>query len=154
MGGKSSKGDGEFNCGGPQDFPFDEKFPLFEKGNGLLFRLVDNKEKRWAFYSDSKKYEFHVTVNFGPNSRNLVALGNTYLAEDVDGGWSAKTIVYPGKTEPFIQGEVVGFDSVVNAVLLTTEYKERRKEEKKAEKKAAAAEEKDAARDELGSNTN
>lgn len=153
MGSNSSKMNGEYYCGGPVDFPYDEKFALFEQKNGLLFRLVNNNEKRWAFYSDSKKYEFHVTVNFGPNSRNLVALGNTYLAEDPDGGWIAKTIVYPGLTEPFIQGEVVGFDSVVNAVLLTTEYKERRKEEKKAEKKAAAEAEK-GARDELGSNTN
>ncbi|KPI88163.1 calpain-like cysteine peptidase putative calpain-like cysteine peptidase Clan CA family C2 [Leptomonas seymouri] len=154
MGSKSSKQVGEFNYGGPQGFPFDEKYALFEKQNGLLFRLVNKSDRCWAFYSDSKKYEFHVTVNFGPNSRDLVALGNTYLTEDADGGWVAKTIVYPGKTEPFIQGEVVGFDLVVNAVLLTVEYKERRKEEKKAEKKAAANAEKDAARDELGSNTN
>jgi hypothetical protein len=153
MGTKSSKNAGDFYCGGPQDFPYDERFPLFQKENGLLFRLVDNDEKRWAFYSDSKKFEFHVTVNFGPNSRGLVPLGNTYLAEDPDGGWIAKTIVYPGQTEPFIQGEVVGFDLAANAVLLTTEYKERRKEEKRAKKKAAADAEK-AARDELGSNTN
>lgn len=153
MGTQSSKMNGTFYLTGPQDFTYDEKFPLFEKQNGLLFRLVNNDQKQWAFYSDSKKYEFHVTVNFGAKSRNLVALGNTYLAEDPDGGWIAKTIVYPGKTEPFIQGEVVGFDSVVNAVLLTTEYKERRKEEKKAQKKA----EKEALsgqQDELGSNAN
>ncbi|KAK7198823.1 small myristoylated protein 4 [Novymonas esmeraldas] len=149
MGSSSSRAEGEFHYDGPTGFPYDEKVPLFEHKNGLLFRLVNNAEHRWGFYSDSKKYEFHVTVTFGANSRNLEALGNTYLAENPAGGWIAKTIVYPCKTEPFIQGEVVGFDSVVNAVLLTTEYKERHKEEKKAAKKAA----KEAENDELGSNT-
>ncbi|CAG9573202.1 putative small myristoylated protein 4 [Leishmania major strain Friedlin] len=151
MGNKQSHAVGEFRYSGPtDDFPYDEKVPLFEEKNGLLFRLVNNQNGSWAFYNDCKRFEFHVKVTFGPNSRNLQALGNTYLAEDPDGGWVAKTIVYPGTTEPFIQGEVVGFNSVVNAVLLTTEYKERRKEEKRAAKKAAKEAENG---DELGSST-
>ncbi|KAG5506819.1 hypothetical protein GH5_06036 [Leishmania sp. Ghana 2012 LV757] len=149
MGNKSSHDQGEYRYGGPTNFPHDEKVPLFEERNGLLFRLVNNADRCWGFYSDTKKYEFHVTVTFGPESRNLQALGNTYLCENPDGGWMAKTIVYPCLTEPFIQGDVVGFNLVVNAVLLTTEYKERVKEEKKAAKKAA----KEAGNsDELGSN--
>ncbi|AIN98038.1 small myristoylated protein 4, putative [Leishmania panamensis] len=149
MGNKQSYAQGEFRYDGPVNFSHDEKVPVFEEKNGLLFRLVNSKSKCWGFYSDSKKYEFHVKVTFGPHSRNLQALGNTYLSEDPDGGWVAKTIVYPCMTEPFIQGDVVGFTSVVNAVLLTTEYKERRKEEKKAAKKAAREAENG---DELGSN--
>ncbi|KAG5506494.1 hypothetical protein JKF63_05997 [Porcisia hertigi] len=124
MGIISSRPKGEFKYCGPVDFPYDEKVPQFEKRNGLLFRLVNNAEKSWAFYSDSKKYEFHVTVVFGPNSSNLIPLGNTSISEGPNGCIVAKTIVYPRMTQPFIQGDVDGFTSTVNAVLLTRGFKE------------------------------
>lgn len=68
-----------------------------------------------------------MTVSFGPESSNLEALGKTSLAALPEGGWVATNVIYPGKTEPFVQGNIVGFDARVNALLLTTEYQERRK---------------------------
>lgn len=145
MGGKSTKmpKNGEFFLQGPENFTYDEHKAIFEKNNGLLFRLVNTQEKQWAFYNDTKKYEFHVTVTFGSSSSDLIALGKSSLVENPEGGWIGKTIVYPGSTEPFVQGNVVGFESTVNAVLLTTEYIERKKEEKREAKKAAKRAKKD-----------
>lgn len=136
-GSKMPKDGAEFFLGGPENFTYDQSKAVFEKNNGLLFRLINTQENQWAFYNDTKKFEFHVTVTFGAGSSNLVALGQTALTESPDGGWVAKSIVYPGMTVAFVQGEVAGFDSVYNAVLLTTEYKEKRSAEKKETKKAA-----------------
>ncbi|EPY34294.1 calpain-like cysteine peptidase, Clan CA, family C2 [Strigomonas culicis] len=129
--------EGDFFLEGPQNFAYDTRKPVFARHNGLLFRLINSPERQWAYYNDTKKYEFHVTATIGPQSTNLMALGKTSLVEVPEGGWVAKTIVYPGLTEPFLQGNIVGFDSSVDAVLLTNEYKEKHREEKKQAKKEA-----------------
>lgn len=141
MGGRFSKKVNEngYFYDGPTDFHFDEAVPLFENKNGLVFRLISHVNKQWAFYNDSKKYEFHITVTFSEECRNLTPLGKASLVQNPEGGWIGKIIVYPCQTEPFVEGDIVGFESVVNAVLLTTEYTERRKEEKREAKKAAKA---------------
>lgn len=143
---KQPNADGFFHEG-PQGFSYTMKKPLFEKSNGLCFRLVNEPGQRWAFYNDTKKYEFHITVTFGAESRHLQALGNTSLSQSSDGSWVASVVVYPLATEEFVQGEVVGFDLVAHAVLLTTEYAEARKAEKREAKKAAKEAKKVAASD-------
>ncbi|RNF20129.1 calpain-like cysteine peptidase [Trypanosoma conorhini] len=119
-------------------FPYDDIRKCTERDNGLLFRLVNNSKKQWAFYNDSKIYEFHVTVNFSSQS-NVEPLGDTTVVRDPnDGRLVAKAIVYPGLTEPFVQGDVDGFDAEYQAVVLTEEYK-KKKAQLKAKKHAAEA---------------
>ncbi|EPY39777.1 calpain-like cysteine peptidase, Clan CA, family C2 [Angomonas deanei] len=130
---KQPKNGAEFFLEGPTDFPYDEKKVMFERNNGLLFRLINNETHQWAFYNDTKKYEFHVTTTFSSQSSDLVALGKTSLVEIPD-GHVAKIIVYPGKTEPFVQGNMVGFETSVDGKLLTNEYRDQVREEKKEER--------------------
>ncbi|KAF8277059.1 putative calpain-like cysteine peptidase [Trypanosoma cruzi] len=129
----------DFVNGRPSDsFPYDEIRKCTERDNGLLFRLVSGDRKQWAFYNDSKTYEFHITVYFSSHSR-VEPLGDTTVVRDpTDGRLVAKTIVYPCLTELFVQGDIDGFDAEYQAVVLTEEYK-RKKAEMKSKKHAAQA---------------
>ncbi|CCW64473.1 unnamed protein product [Phytomonas sp. EM1] len=103
---------------GPTDFEYNTKKALFEKSNGLLFRLVNDERKQWAFYNDTKEYDFIVTTTFGPESSNLIALGKTSLMLNHDGTYTSTNVIHPGYTEPYIQGDISGFDTTVEAVFL------------------------------------
>ncbi|RNE97042.1 calpain-like cysteine peptidase [Trypanosoma rangeli] len=124
---KPKGADNGFLNGQPSEtFPYDNIHKCTERDNGLLFRLVNTKTKQWAFYNDSKIYEFHVTVNFS-NQSNVSPLGDTTIVRDPnDGRMVAKTIVYPRLTELFVQGDVDGFDAEYQAVVLTDEYKKKK----------------------------
>ncbi|KEG10394.1 calpain-like cysteine peptidase [Trypanosoma grayi] len=122
-----------------EEFPYDELRKCTERDNGLLFRLTNSQTKQWAFYNDSKVFEFHVTVTFSTRCR-VEALGSTSLVTDPnDNRAVANVIVGPCMTEPFVQGDVDGFDAEYQAVMLTPELKEKIKAAKKAAKKASKA---------------
>ncbi|KAH9601158.1 protein of unknown function DUF1935 [Trypanosoma melophagium] len=138
-GSKSKSQNDGFVNGKPSDmFPYDEIRKCTERGNGLLFRLVNFSTKQWAFYNDSKIYEFHVTVVFSDQC-SVDPLGNTTAVTDPHTGRVvAKVVVYPGMTEPFVQGHIDGFDAEYQAVGLTDEYKKQRRRQKKAAKEQKA----------------
>lgn len=55
----------------PSIIEYDQLFKCYpDKGNGLLFRLVDTNSKRWAFYNDTAKWTFNVTAVFPPPSED------------------------------------------------------------------------------------
>lgn len=98
---------------------YDKIFRCFQnQGNGLLFRLVQDKENLWAFYNDTKDSLMKVRARFG-NYSKINILGNASLAPANDPGALSPPPdsleievvldVYPGKTEPFISGLVNGF---------------------------------------------
>ncbi|CAD2215178.1 Domain of unknown function (DUF1935), putative [Angomonas deanei] len=121
MGCGSSKDDGAtarggYALGGPKGFTYDEINQCFKARNGLLFRLVDTNSGRWAYYNDSKQYDMRVTVIFGPDSE-IEPIGRTEMDVDEEtGDFICMTVVPPGKTELFIEGEVRGFVSKIDAV--------------------------------------
>ncbi|CCW60479.1 unnamed protein product [Phytomonas sp. EM1] len=87
--------------------PYDKVYKCFkDKGNGLLFRLVDEKRNTWAFYNDTRDYIMKVSVDF-PNKDEATPLNGTKVAQTPSS--NAKGIVYvleiePGQTEMFISG--------------------------------------------------
>ncbi|KAG5506488.1 hypothetical protein JKF63_05991 [Porcisia hertigi] len=87
---------------------------------GLLYRIVDEGAGRWAFYNNSKDYEFHIKYLFGADSR-LKALGNTTI-EEQDDGILAEMVVYPLETKDFVEGIVDGYESKLEALPLSEEY--------------------------------
>ncbi|KAG5480760.1 hypothetical protein CUR178_05895 [Leishmania enriettii] len=87
---------------------------------GLLYRITDEETSRWAFYNNSKDYEFHLKYLFGADSR-LEALGDTTL-EMQDDGILAQTVVYPLETKDFVQGTIDGYESKLEALPLSEEY--------------------------------
>ncbi|KAK7197732.1 calpain-like cysteine peptidase, Clan CA, family C2 [Novymonas esmeraldas] len=93
------------------------KEPLF---GGLLYRIADEDEGRWAFYNNSKDYEFHIKYLFGADSR-LDALGDTTV-EVQDDGILAEMVVYPLETKDFVQGTIDGYESKLEALPLSEEY--------------------------------
>lgn len=84
------------------------------QGNGLLFRIVDEHEGRWAFYNDTKDYRMHVYATFGSRSR-IQALGNARFEENSEGRFVVEVTVEPQETEMFIEGDVNGYKIVYNA---------------------------------------
>lgn len=84
------------------------------QGNGLLFRIVNEPEKRWAFYNDTKDYSMHVRATFGSRSR-IQALGNARLEVNSEGRFVVEVTVQPLETEMFIEGDVNGFKIMYNA---------------------------------------
>ncbi|CAD2219313.1 Domain of unknown function (DUF1935), putative [Angomonas deanei] len=86
-----------------------------ENGNGLLFQIINDEEKKWAFYNDTKNYKMIVKVAFGETSK-ITALGKTTQEVDPE----TKEIkceleIAPGATEMFIEGEPNGFKIGYNA---------------------------------------
>eukprot|EP00796_Vickermania_ingenoplastis_P011735 gene11734-biopygen8493 len=115
MGCGSSKAvDVEYLNGHPT-FEGDEVVKGFEKDNGLLFRIVNNKTKQWAFYNDTTEYDMHVKVTFNEDCE-ISALGNTQLEQLENNEWVATVVVAPLATEMFIQGRVNGFKSKMDAI--------------------------------------
>ncbi|CAD2215173.1 calpain-like cysteine peptidase, Clan CA, family C2 [Angomonas deanei] len=125
--GCGSSSEGEFKNGSP-DFNYSEILQCFQNGNGLCFHLTNKRNGQWAFYNDTKKYEMHVAVNFRQGS-DVVALGNTNMEiEDETGENVATVVVFPGETELFIEGDVVGYKARIQALPLSEEYKAHMKE--------------------------
>ncbi|KAG5480040.1 hypothetical protein LSCM1_06462 [Leishmania martiniquensis] len=87
---------------------------------GLLYRITDEEKGRWAFYNNSKDYEFHIKYLFGSDSR-LEALGNTTL-EVQDDGILVQMVLYPLETKDFVQGTIDGYESKLEALPLSEEY--------------------------------
>ncbi|KAH9601227.1 protein of unknown function DUF1935 [Trypanosoma melophagium] len=88
--------------------------PMF---NGLLYRLSDRRNCRWAFYNDSREYTIHVAVLFDYDSQ-IVPLGSTTAfriddpeagKEDDMGKYLAEVDVPPLATEMFVEGKVTGW---------------------------------------------
>lgn len=80
-----------------------------DQGNGLLFRIVNDAEKKWAFYNDTTTYNMVVRVSFGKDSR-IKALGNTRMTRDEESGeFKCELSIAPTATEMFIEGDVNGF---------------------------------------------
>ncbi|EPY31079.1 calpain-like cysteine peptidase [Strigomonas culicis] len=80
-----------------------------DNGNGLLFRIVNEEEKKWAFYNDTTNYNMVVKVEFGKDSK-IEALGNTRLERDESSGeFKCELHIAPTTTEMFISGEPNGF---------------------------------------------
>lgn len=104
---------GEPDCQG-------EIMSCFDEPN-LLYRIIDPKEKTWAFYNDSLNYEMHVQFTFGKHSK-LQPLENTTMEQNDEGQYVTEVVVYPTETEMFVQGSVNGFTSKLRAVPLSDEY--------------------------------
>ena len=77
--------------------------------NGLLFRIINEKEYRWAFYNDTTNYIMTVKVSFGGMSK-VEPLGNTKMRRNE---WTTEfeleVTVMPRATEMFMEGEPDGF---------------------------------------------
>nr|CCC91514.1 putative calpain-like cysteine peptidase [Trypanosoma congolense IL3000] len=80
-----------------------------ENGNGLLFRIVNDEEKKWAFYNDTKGYNMVVKVAFGKDS-TVQPLGNTTMEKDsATGEFKCELSIAPLETQMFIEGTPNGY---------------------------------------------
>ncbi|AIN96662.1 calpain-like cysteine peptidase, putative [Leishmania panamensis] len=80
-----------------------------DNGNGLLFRIVNDEEHKWAFYNDTTNYNMVVKVAFGKDSR-VEPIGNTTMQRDEESGeFKCELEIAPMVTEMFIEGEPNGF---------------------------------------------
>lgn len=114
--GASSSGDSNIQYeNGKPTVEGDQVHKCFDKDNGLLFRIVDKKQKTWYYYNDTKEYDMHVEVTFKKGCK-ITAAGNTQLEQLSNGDWKASVIVQPLATQPFIRGKVNGFTSKMKAV--------------------------------------
>lgn len=86
-------------------------------GNGLLFRIINANEGKWAFYNDTTRYNMRVVVYFGSRSK-IKSLGSTRLTLSEDGRYVAEVSVAPGATEMFIAGHVNGYTCAYDALPL------------------------------------
>ncbi|KAH9599287.1 protein of unknown function DUF306 [Trypanosoma melophagium] len=84
-------------------------------GNGLMFRIINAAERKWAFYNDTKKYRMRIKVVFGTRSR-VEGLGNTRLTVNDGGQQVAEVTVEPGATEMFVVGYVNGYKCSYDAL--------------------------------------
>lgn len=114
----NKSGKGEYKNGKPRCTG--EVTSCFAEPN-LLYRIISDEDKSWAFYNDTLTYEMHVRFIFGKHSK-LEALGDTKLTKQDDGSWLAETIVDPTETQPFVRGRINGFTSKLHAVPLTEDY--------------------------------
>ncbi|PWV05373.1 hypothetical protein C3747_133g211c [Trypanosoma cruzi] len=119
----------EYKNGKPS-FKGDEIVKGFDEGNGLLFRIVNNKKRRWAYYNDTTEYEMHVKVTFGEDC-DIKALGKTHLEKLESGEHLATIVVHPCETEMFIEGRVNGFKVKMDAVPTEKNKRPKEEEEKK-----------------------
>ncbi|KPA76207.1 hypothetical protein ABB37_07959 [Leptomonas pyrrhocoris] len=84
------------------------------EGNGLLFRIVNENEKKWAFYNDTEDHRMHVQASFGSRS-SIEPLNNARMYQDEDGRFIVEVTVNPQTTEMFIHGDVNGFKMTYDA---------------------------------------
>ncbi|RNF05818.1 uncharacterized protein Tco025E_07711 [Trypanosoma conorhini] len=104
----------KYENGGPDK----SVMPLIDKvykcfkdhGNGLLFRLVDERRGQWGFYNDTKDVTFSVKVNFEHDS-SVNVLGKTRREEDAELGPVCVLDVPPRSTELFAKGDLSGFST-------------------------------------------
>ncbi|RNF19508.1 small myristoylated protein-1 [Trypanosoma conorhini] len=94
---------------------------MFEKENGLLFRLEMNGGQ-WAFYNDTKEYEFYVQYVFEDGSE-VEPLGDATLTEMEDGTTIVETTVYPLETQMFLSGDITGGHGRIEARPLSERYR-------------------------------
>ncbi|CBZ14621.1 conserved hypothetical protein [Leishmania braziliensis MHOM/BR/75/M2904] len=87
---------------------------------GLLYRIIDEQEGCWAFYNNSKDYEFHIKYLFGADS-HVNALSDTAVTVQ-DDGILAEVSVYPLETKDFVRGMIDGYESKLEALPLSEEY--------------------------------
>ncbi|KPA82004.1 hypothetical protein ABB37_03181 [Leptomonas pyrrhocoris] len=93
--------------------PYDKIYKCFKNnGNGLLFRLVDDKASRWLFYNDTRDFMMKVSVVFA-NGAEVRPLGKTAVtgAPPESGEKSISCVLHiaPGATESFIEGHPVTY---------------------------------------------
>lgn len=93
--------------------PYDKIYKCFKNnGNGLLFRLVDEKARRWYFYNDTRGFMMKVSVVFA-NAAEVMPLGQTAAGAAPPGAGDKSLLcvllIAPGQTEPFIEGEPVTY---------------------------------------------
>lgn len=84
------------------------------EGNGLLFRVVNEHEKKWAFYNDTEDFRMHIQATFGARSQ-IEPLDNATMSQTEDGRYVVEVTVEPQTTEMFIHGDVNGFKVLYNA---------------------------------------
>ncbi|KPI87651.1 hypothetical protein ABL78_3249 [Leptomonas seymouri] len=104
----------QFENGYPS-FSYDHVYRCFRgDNNGLLFRLVNDKNHKWAFYNDTKETIMRVQAHFSP-ACSVKAAGRakaTVVPVDDQSGLQETIVtveVQPQETEVFIDGEVNGF---------------------------------------------
>lgn len=90
-------------------FPFNDVFRCFkDRGNGLMFRLVNNTLSRWGFYNDTPDTYITAKVSFGEGSK-ITPLGKTQFETDPEKGPVYMLTVAPGETVPFLEGEITSY---------------------------------------------
>ncbi|ESS67260.1 hypothetical protein TCDM_04034 [Trypanosoma cruzi Dm28c] len=104
----------EYENSGPDKYiipHYDKVYRCFkDRGNGLLFRLVDEERGRWGFYNDTKNFVFNVRVSFEQDS-SVRVLGKTRREEDAELGPVYVLDVPPLATELFVKGDLSGFST-------------------------------------------
>lgn len=98
----------QFENGTP-NFEYKKMYRCFpNKGNGLLFRMVNDKTSTWAFYNDTADSVMKVKGKFDQFS-SIEAIGHARQESLEGGGVEVSVSVAPGATELFIRGKVNGF---------------------------------------------
>ncbi|CCW66395.1 unnamed protein product [Phytomonas sp. Hart1] len=92
----------------------------FDEPN-LLYRIINQDEKIWAFYNDTLKHEMHISVVFGKRS-NIQPLGATTMQKNIKNEYKCELVVHPTETAMFVKGSVNGFRSSIRALPLTDDY--------------------------------
>ncbi|RNF20128.1 uncharacterized protein Tco025E_03873 [Trypanosoma conorhini] len=102
-----------FTGPGPaESVQYDKLFRCFAAGNGLLFRLVDERHHTWAYYNDTASYTMHITVTFGRESSvEPLGVARRTVTDAASGRRRIDLLLPPGRTELFMRGEYNGFSS-------------------------------------------
>lgn len=96
---------------------YDKVYKCFKnEGNGLFFRLVDEKDNKWYYYNDTHEFRMTATVSF-PSADEVKPLGNTETVPVQDDGSEVayQITVEPGNAEPFIEGVPASYHQTFNA---------------------------------------
>ncbi|CAD2216962.1 hypothetical protein AGDE_10008 [Angomonas deanei] len=105
----------QYALNGPDDsvLNIDEVYKCFkdkEAGrDGILFRLVDTQNHRWAFYNDTTDIDLVVRVKFEDGAQK--PLGNAVHDNDPEWGMTILLEIAPGTTELFAEGDLGSFKS-------------------------------------------
>ncbi|CAD2216961.1 hypothetical protein AGDE_11622 [Angomonas deanei] len=85
-----------------------------EHGNGLLFRLVDDRNHIWGFYNDTEEFVMTANVRLPPDTDVKLAPGVT-VANDEENFVVATVMVQPLATAPFLVGDPPIYDLTFSA---------------------------------------